>query len=347
MASPQPALGSTSTQPSPLTSTTSTLLSVTRTSPTSTTATLPALTTPWGSPQSCTWTYVVSHPEETASPGAVAFLDLEPMPGASTLSCYPNGMFSYGRTGIFSPGTCPGGWTTASVQSNTDRTTAICCSYGYTFRGSDCRRSVATGLAVPITYDTIAGTYDVLTQYTTTLYSAMLAVSTIQVQFTAEDKKELGIGSDQDDVSRTLSMGARIGIAVGACAFVLLCLCLIYYLLAMRRRSREGLTKDRLMRDLKTMHRRGPSHVDGPYAGDLSMSSTISSTQTAYERREPPPAYDPGRARRIPESRDADSGRQRDGQIRALNEQKAVIEQRIEELQMQETARHEPLAPRN
>ncbi|EFY90844.1 hypothetical protein MAC_03207 [Metarhizium acridum CQMa 102] len=322
MASPQPALGSTSTQPSPLTSTTSTLLSVTRTSPTSTTATLPALTTPWGSPQSCTWTYVVSHPEETASPGAVAFLDLEPMPGASTLSCYPNGMFSYGRTGIFSP-------------VSLDQMIAVVDFH------ADLR------LAVPITYDTIAGTYDVLTQYTTTLYSAMLAVSTIQVQFTAEDKKELGIGSDQDDVSRTLSMGARIGIAVGACAFVLLCLCLIYYLLAMRRRSREGLTKDRLMRDLKTMHRRGPSHVDGPYAGDLSMSSTISSTQTAYERREPPPAYDPGRARRIPESRDADSGRQRDGQIRALNEQKAVIEQRIEELQMQETARHEPLAPRN
>ncbi|KIE03352.1 hypothetical protein MAJ_00866, partial [Metarhizium majus ARSEF 297] len=307
MASPQSAPGSTtSTQPSPPTPPTSTLLSATRTSPTSTTATLPALTTPWGSPQSCTWTYVVSHPEETASPGAVAFLDLEPMPGASTLSCYPNGMFSYGRTGVFSP-----------------------------------------GLAVPITYDAIQGTYDVLTQSTTTLYSAMLAVSTIQVQFTAEDKKELGIGSDEDGVPRTLSMGARIGIAVGACAFVLLCLCLIYYLLARRRRSREGLTKDRLMRDLKTMHRRGPSTCDGPYAGDLSMSSTISSTQATYERHEPPPAYDPGRTRRIPESRDAYSGRQRDGQIRALNEQKAAIEQRIEELQMQETLPHEPLAPRH
>ncbi|KID76922.1 hypothetical protein MBR_03241, partial [Metarhizium brunneum ARSEF 3297] len=315
MASPQSALDSTtSTQPSPPTPPTSTLLSATRTSSTSTTATLPALTTPWGSPQSCTWTYVVSHPEETASPGAVAFLDLEPMPGASTLSCYPNGMFSYGRTGVFSP---------------------------------DCRRSVATGLAVPITYDAIQGTYDVLTQSTTTLYSGMLAVSTIQVQFTAEDKKELGIGSDEDGVPRTLSMGARIGIAVGACAFVLLCLCLIYYILARRRRSREGLTKDRLMRDLKTMHRRGPSACDGPYAGDLSMSSTISSTQAPYERHEPPPAYDPGRTRRISGSRDAYSGRQRDGQIRALNEQKAAIEQRIEELQMQETLPHEPLAPRH
>ncbi|KAK9438873.1 hypothetical protein VB005_07021 [Metarhizium brunneum] len=323
MASPQSALDSTtSTQPSPPTPPTSTLLSATRTSSTSTTATLPALTTPWGSPQSCTWTYVVSHPEETASPGAVAFLDLEPMPGASTLSCYPNGMFSYGRTGVFSP-------------VSLDQPTAVVDLH------ADLR------LAVPITYDAIQGTYDVLTQSTTTLYSGMLAVSTIQVQFTAEDKKELGIGSDEDGVPRTLSMGARIGIAVGACAFVLLCLCLIYYILARRRRSREGLTKDRLMRDLKTMHRRGPSTCDGPYAGDLSMSSTISSTQAPYERHEPPPAYDPGRTRRIPESRDAYSGRQRDGQIRALNEQKAAIEQRIEELQMQETLPHEPLAPRH
>ncbi|QLI73465.1 uncharacterized protein G6M90_00g102600 [Metarhizium brunneum] len=341
MASPQSALDSTtSTQPSPPTPPTSTLLSATRTSSTSTTATLPALTTPWGSPQSCTWTYVVSHPEETASPGAVAFLDLEPMPGASTLSCYPNGMFSYGRTGVFSPVSLD--QPTAVVDLHT-----LTYVSGYTLNGSDCRRSVATGLAVPITYDAIQGTYDVLTQSTTTLYSGMLAVSTIQVQFTAEDKKELGIGSDEDGVPRTLSMGARIGIAVGACAFVLLCLCLIYYILARRRRSREGLTKDRLMRDLKTMHRRGPSACDGPYAGDLSMSSTISSTQAPYERHEPPPAYDPGRTRRISGSRDAYSGRQRDGQIRALNEQKAAIEQRIEELQMQETLPHEPLAPRH
>jgi hypothetical protein len=100
----------------------------------STTAALPPLTTPWARPRSCTWTYVVDHPEETASPGAFAFLDLEPMPGASTLTCYPDGMFSYGRTGVFSPGTCPGGWTTASLQSDTNEaretrtTTAICCS---------------------------------------------------------------------------------------------------------------------------------------------------------------------------------------------------------------------------
>ncbi|TWU77137.1 hypothetical protein ED733_008365 [Metarhizium rileyi] len=313
MASPQPG-GSTLTQPTP-SSPASSRSSAARTTSTSTTASLPPLVTPWGSPQSCTWTYVVSHSEETASPGAVAFLDLEPMPGARTLSCYPSGMFSYGRTGVFSPGTCPGGWTTASIHSHFDaaqvseRTTAICCSYGYTLQGSDCRRSVATGLAVPITYNNTEGSYDVLTQSTTTLYNAMLAVSTIQVLFSEQDKKELGIGSDEEDVSRTLSMGARIGIAVSVCAFILLCLGMIYFLLARRRRSREGLTQDRLMRDLKTMHERRASICNDPYAGDLSMSTSMSSMPVVYGGREPPPAYDPGRMRRLSTNLVAESGR--------------------------------------
>lgn len=93
----------------------------------------PPLTTPWATPQSCTWTYIVDNPGQTAGHGAVAWLDLEPIPGASTLSCYPDGMFSYGFTGTFSPGTCPGGWTTATLYSQPDKTessatTAVCCS---------------------------------------------------------------------------------------------------------------------------------------------------------------------------------------------------------------------------
>lgn len=168
----------------------------------------------------------------------------------------------------------------------------------------------------------------------------MLAVSTIRVLFGEEDKKQLGIGSNKKGGSTTLSMGARIGIAVGVCAFILLCLGLVYFLLARRRRSREGLTKARLMRDLKTMHRRG----DGPYYGDLSMSTASSSTQFAHPQREPPPAYDPGRTRRTSGNQDAGGGRPRDGEIRALNEQKAVIQQRIEELQMLEVPRGQPPA---
>ncbi|KHO00134.1 uncharacterized protein MAM_02057 [Metarhizium album ARSEF 1941] len=73
----------------------------------------------------------------------------------------------------------------------------------------------------------------------------------------------------------------------------------------------------------------------------------MSSTQVAYEPHEPPPAYDPGRTRRMSVGRDAEGGRQRDGQTRALNGQKAVIEQRTEQLRMQETLPPGPLAQRH
>jgi hypothetical protein len=204
---------------------------------------------------------------------------------------------------------------------------------GYALQGADCRRSVATGLAVPISYNNTAGTYTVLTQSTTTLYSAVLAVSTIRVIFGEEDKKQLGIGPEELRGPRALSMADRIGIAVGVCAFTLFCLGLVYLILSRRRRCREGLTKDRLMRDLKTIHRRGPSTSDYANVGDQSMSTTNSSTQFAYEQREPPPAYDPGRTIGNHGRRDVDGGRQRDGEIRVLSEQRAMIQQRIQELQ--------------
>ena len=78
------------------------------------------MTTYWTKPQSCTWTYVADDPLQQASSGAIAWLDLEPRSGASTLSCYPDGMFFDGRTGVFSPATCPHGWTTVSLRVNTD-----------------------------------------------------------------------------------------------------------------------------------------------------------------------------------------------------------------------------------
>ncbi|KAK2606130.1 hypothetical protein QQS21_003413 [Conoideocrella luteorostrata] len=350
MASPEPGTSPTTSQPTatvvgaPVPIRPSSII----TSTTATNGVLPPLTTPWTSPLSCTWTYVVNHPDETATPGAVAFLDLEPMPGDKTLSCYPNSMFSFGRTGVFSPGTCPDGWTTATALSDdvaAATTTAICCSFGYTLSGSACRRSVATALAVPITYNTTAGTYNVLTRSTTTLYSALLAVSTIQVQFGDDDKKRLGISPSKGYQEFSLSLGTRIGIAVGVCAFVLLCLGLICFGLARRRRAREGLTKERLMRDLKTIHRRGPSG-NGSYNGDPSMSTVSSGPHFAHEQREPPPAYDPGRTRRISGNRQSDHGGQRDGEIRVLNEQKAVIQQRLDELEGPEVSQDELRAGR-
>lgn len=345
MASPEPAPSRTTSQP-PITAAPASVATATPPSSlvTTTSAAFPPLTTPWINPLSCTWTYVVDHPADTAKPGAVAYLDLQPMPGDKTLSCYPNSMFSFGRTGVFSPGTCPGGWTTASLHVDENApatTTAICCSYGYTLlSGSACRRSVATALAVPITYNTTAGTYNVLTKSTTTLYSALLAVSTIQVQFGEDDKRRLGIEPDKERSGPPMPLGTRIGIAVGIGAFILLCVGLVYLALVRRRRSREGLTKDRLMRDLKSMHRRGPSG-NGPYNSDSSMSSASSGPCFFHGQREPPPAYDT-RSRRSSKHRHGEHGRPTDGEIRALNEQKAVIQQRLDELESLESTRDGP-----
>jgi len=94
----------------------------------------PPLTTPWSEPDSCTWTYDVLQELKSGMAGPIAWLDLEPNEGETTLSCYPPGMFTEGRTGVFSPATCPSGWTTVSVHRNTDEpeevatTTAVCCS---------------------------------------------------------------------------------------------------------------------------------------------------------------------------------------------------------------------------
>ncbi|KAG6041399.1 hypothetical protein E4U41_004497 [Claviceps citrina] len=197
---------------------------------------------------------------------------------------------------------------------------------------------IATALAVPITYNTTAGTYNVLTKSTTTLYNAILAVTSIQVQFNEDDKRLLGIETDITDSGFSFSLGTRIGIAVGVGVFILLCMGLIYYALARRRRSREGLTKERLIRDLKSIHRRDQLG-NGPYNSHSSMSTTNPGPYLAPEQTEPPPAYDPW-SRRPSGNRASDYGRPTDGEIRALNEQKAVIQQRIDELESLEVARN-------
>ena len=92
------------------------------------------MTTQWSTPLSCTWTYDISQQYDPGTSGPIAYLDLEPISDASTLTCYPDGMFFEGRTGTFSPATCPNGWTTVSVRRNTNEAksvatnTAVCCS---------------------------------------------------------------------------------------------------------------------------------------------------------------------------------------------------------------------------
>ncbi len=99
-----------------------------------TTDSFPPMTTHWTAPMSCTWTYNIDEQPQPGASGAVAWLDLEPVYGETTLSCYPEGMFYNNHTGVFSPATCPGGWTTAALQvpQNVDEddstTTAVCCS---------------------------------------------------------------------------------------------------------------------------------------------------------------------------------------------------------------------------
>jgi hypothetical protein len=95
---------------------------------------IPPMTSPWNVPQTCTWTYNAASEPVPGATGAVAWLDLEPEEGATSLSCYPDQMFVGERTGVFSPAICPSGWTTATIVANTDEdhdhatTTAICCS---------------------------------------------------------------------------------------------------------------------------------------------------------------------------------------------------------------------------
>lgn len=92
------------------------------------------MTTHWTPQISCTWTYNIAEQPQPGASGAVAWLDLEPVAGETTLSCYPEGMFYNNHTGVFSPGTCPSGWTTVALQvpQNVDEgdatTTATCCS---------------------------------------------------------------------------------------------------------------------------------------------------------------------------------------------------------------------------
>lgn len=97
------------------------------------TTSLPPMKGSWRRPRKCNWSYNI---DETATLDNIAWMDYQPIEGASTLSCYPDGMFTHGHTGIFSPGSCPDGWTTASVITggvtseiaSGRTTTAICCS---------------------------------------------------------------------------------------------------------------------------------------------------------------------------------------------------------------------------
>ncbi|KJZ73486.1 hypothetical protein HIM_07042 [Hirsutella minnesotensis 3608] len=289
----------------------------------------PPITTRWTKPQTCTWTYIADGQSQLASKGAIAWLDLEPNGQAS---CYPDGMFLDGRTGIFSPATCPGGWTTASLRVNTDleghepTTTAICCSSNYSLDGSHCRRSVPTALAVPITYNRTAGTYDVLSSSTTTLYSAIVAVHTIRALFMEQDKALLGL-TDGEEISEddlhqetTLPLGSRIGIALGVAVFAIMCIGFIAFGALRWRSSRQRQAKRRSLHELGILyggqfHRRDRSDLHGHYCP------------------EPPPAYEATRTMGRVNEDQPETAVGRQDEMRVLIAQKAAIQSRIDALE--------------
>ncbi|UNI14682.1 hypothetical protein JDV02_001286 [Purpureocillium takamizusanense] len=303
-----------------------------------TTQTFPPMTTYWTKPQSCTWTYVVENVSLQASSGAVAWLDLEPRSGASTLSCYPDGMFFDGRTGVFSPATCPNGWTTVSLRVNTDEdamqatTTAICCSSYYSLDGSHCKRSVPTVLAVPISYNRTASTYDIMTNSTTTLTSATMAVNTIRALFMEQDKKQLGLTNENEigdvpDKSRPLTIGARVGIALGVAGFVSITLAAITYCILRRRRRRRKKAAPQGQHELACV-----PDMYGPAGGRL-RDGTVA---------EPPPAYEASLSSSStnPADGEGENTAARDEEIRVLVAQKAAIQRRLEELERVDDTRN-------
>ncbi|KAL6908663.1 hypothetical protein GGI43DRAFT_379506 [Trichoderma evansii] len=325
--------GSSSTILPPTTTLSTVTTSTTDGGPPITAGPFPPMTTHWSRPLSCTWTYVVDNDLPPGVSDPIAYLDLEPHPGASTLSCYPDGMFFDGRTGVFSPATCPYGWTTVSVSVNTERmktqdedevtTTALCCSSEYSWAGGHCKRLVPTVLAVPIIYNSTAATYEVLTNSTTTLYSATIAVNTIRALFREKDKPLLGLTDDDDiddhkDDDEGLSVSAKIGIGVGVALGGLLAIAAAIFLYMGRKRG----STDRTSHELRAVQRA---------QGRMYSSSH---TQVRARDSEPPPAY--ASESETNNTADNDSGSTavtRGGEIQVLIAQKAAIQRRIEELE--------------
>ncbi|KAF4505032.1 hypothetical protein G6O67_007028 [Ophiocordyceps sinensis] len=240
-------------------------------------------------------------------------------------------MFSEGRTGVFSPATCPSGWTTAALRINTEKalagpvtTTAVCCSSYYTLDGSHCKRSVPTVLAVPISYNNTAGTYEeVMSSSTTTLYSATIAVNTIRALFMEQDKGLLGL-TDEEEISEdethdySLPLGARIGVAIGVPVFALLSIGAVVFCLLRWRQSRRSQAKGL------------GSHELGSVGGGR-LCTRHSLTMREGDVAEAPPACEASgpadgfRAR--------GDGHVRQDEIRNLVAQKEAIQLRIEELE--------------
>ncbi|KAF4453839.1 hypothetical protein F53441_3525 [Fusarium austroafricanum] len=309
----------------------------------------PPMTTPWTAPSRCTWTYDANQLPKSGSDELAAMLDLEPIPGAKSLSCYPESMFDGDHTGVYSPGTCPHGWTTVSLRVDTkenrddETTTAICCSSEYTLDGNICKRSVSSVLAVPYTYNQTAQTYDAVSDTPTTLYGATIAVYTIRALFKDRDKDALGL-KDEDDIpgiehhGQSLPLGARIGIGVGVGVFVLFVIGAVAFWLIRRERKRTEKKRAHELNSVDNM-RHAPA---GP--GDNFYAAADANHRRDRSGAEPPPAYGAAtdsNSMTENDSRLSEDTATRDDEIRALQVKKEAIQRRIEELERSETQSQE------
>lgn len=204
-----------------------------------------------------------------------------------------------------------------------------------------CKRTVPTVLAVPITYNHTARTYRILSDSTTTLYSATIGVYTIRALFQETDKDSLGlqdegdIGTEDDD--KALSLGAKIGIGVGTAAFVLLLIAAGAFFLIRRDKARAE--KKRAL------------ELDAMRSGGNDDEGASHTTGEMHERRdrcldhpEPPPAYEasPDASSSMAEDeppRLSGDTATRSQEIRVLMVQKEAIERRIDELEQGESSR--------
>ena len=264
-------------------------------------------------------------------------------------------MISPGRTGIYSPGTCPSGWTTVSVTRNTNQpkafatTTAICCSsyvlkvlqkhyvqwliFFFQFReysldGQYCKRSMATLLAIPITYNLTDSTYDIFHGETSTLLSGTLAVHTIRALFREEDKATLGLTDDtafdDENIPAGLSLSAKIGIGVGVSLAGLLFIGILTFFLTGKHRKSNKKWRE-------------PTHELGRVDRNPAGPHQIYGNDSRGTADLPPLAYEV--------SIETDSGHEgeeidaaaRADEIVRLRAQKAAIQRRIEELESPET----------
>lgn len=201
----------------------------------------------------------------------------------------------------------------------------------YSYADGHCKRQVPTVLAVPIIYNHTAATYDVLTNSTTTLYSATIAVDTIRALFRERDKPLLGLTNDDDiddqlEDNHGLSLSAKIGIGVGVTLFGLFAIGAATFVYLWRRERKKQCPTSRTSHELSVVQRA---------QGQMYSSSPLDSHPRARARDgEPPPAYD--FTTETNSVADNDGGNvtiARDGEIQVLMAQKAAIQRRIEELE--------------